>query len=585
MNRFFPYRISSLAPGLVAALICLFLALFLVLPVGSVVLGALGVGSRSVTLGYLGLFFEQALYREAFSNSLQVALLSVLFASLIAVPLAWIATRLHFRGWLLVQILGVLPLVMPPFVAAFALQPLLGTSGALNLLLLRWFGPAATLPLMDGMNGVVLVESIHYFPFILLNLIASLRRIDLGMEESAATLGSGRWRRLRRIVLPLALPGYLAGAAIVFMRAFEDLGTPLVLGVTNMLAPLTYLRVMSVGMDDPLSYVIALIMLALSGLTLCTAAYFVNGKGDAYMPYLRSVVLPPRMPLASASMSASASASGMGRWQAVFGYGWLGLTLLVVLLPHLGLLSLSLADIWSFSVLPDSWTVRHYATIASDSGGALLNTFLYCGLAAGLDVLLGGAIAYIVLRTRLPARRWLDILARMSLAVPGVVLALGYLRFFRDAGLPWSGTALSTTWVIVAIAYAVQQLPYAVRACMAALQAIDPNLEAAAENLGSSRMRVLQRILIPLMAGALLLSFLVGFMAAATDLTTTILLSSTESQAPMSYEIYLYMQSVSGRGPGSALAVVAIVVVAVCAGIAHMLLQRRQRSNRAIRHE
>lgn len=557
-------------PALIALLICAFLVLFLVLPVGSVVLSAFGIGSQTFTLAYLALFFEQELYREAFSNSLQVALLSVVFASLIAVPLAWMAARLHFRGWLLVQVLGVLPLVMPPFVAAFALQPLLGPSGAVNLLLQRCLG--VTLPLMDGMNGVVLVESIHYFPFILLNLIASLRRIDLTMEESAMTLGSGRWRRFQRIVLPLALPGYLAGAAIVFMRAFEDLGTPLVLGVTNMLAPLTYLRVMSVGMDDPLSYVIALIMLVFSALTLCAAAYFLNGKRDAYMPYLRGeamspLPLPPSRPVAQ-------------RWQAVCGYGWLGLVLLIVLLPHLGLLSLSLADIWSFSVLPDSWTTRHYAAIASDSSGALLNTFLYCGLAAGLDVLLGGSIAYLVLRTRLAARRWLDVLASMSLAVPGVVLALGYLRFFRDVNAP-----LSTTWVIIAVAYAVQQLPYAVRVCMAALQAIDPNLEAAAENLGSHRARVLRRILIPLMAGGLLLGFVVSFMAAATELTITILLSNSESQAPMSYEIYLYMQSVSGRGPGAALAVVAIVVVAICAYLIHALLQRRQRSRHAASYQ
>ncbi len=554
---------------LVAMPFCIFLLLFLVLPVLSVVLAAFGIGSQSATLAYIVLFFQQELYREAFSNSLQVAFLSMLFASLIAVPLAWIATRMRFRGWLLVQVLGVLPLVMPPFVAAFALQPLLGASGAVNLLLQRWFG--FTLPFMEGMNGVVLVESIHYFPFILLNLIASLRRIDLSMEESAVTLGSGRWRRFRRIVLPLALPGYVAGAAIVFMRAFEDLGTPLILGVTNMLAPLTYLRVMSVGVDDPLSYVIAMIMLAFSALTLYLAGYFLRDKDNAYMPYLGGGVMLP-----------APARPALGRWPTIFSYGWVVVTLLFVLLPHLGLLSLSLADIWSFSILPDSWTTRNYATIATDSGAALINTFLYCGLAAGIDVTLGGVIAYVVLRTRLAGRNVLARLAGVSLAVPGMVLALGYLRFFRDVNVPLSETPFSSTWGMIALAYAVQQLPYVVKVCMTALQAIDPNLEAAAENLGSTRARVLQRIVIPLMAGGLLLGFVVSFMAAATELPITMLLSNNEAQAPMSYEIYLYMQSVSGRGPGAALAIVAIAVVAICACIIHILLRRRLRNATAM---
>ncbi|WP_144424047.1 ABC transporter permease [Herbaspirillum hiltneri] len=554
---------------LVAMPVCIFLLLFLVLPVLSVVLAAFGIGSQSATLVYIVLFFQQELYREAFSNSLQVAFLSMLFASLIAVPLAWIATRMRFRGWLLVQVLGVLPLVMPPFVAAFALQPFLGANGAVNLLLQRWFG--FTLPFMEGMNGVVLVESIHYFPFVLLNLITSLRRIDLSMEESAVTLGSTRWRRFRRIVLPLALPGYVAGAAIVFMRAFEDLGTPLILGVTNMLAPLTYLRVMSVGVDDPLSYVIAMIMLAFSALTLYLAGYFLRDKDNAYMPYLGGgVMLPvPARPV-------------LGRWPTVFSYGWVVVTLLFVLLPHLGLLSLSLADIWSFSILPDSWTTRNYDTIATDSGAALINTFLYCGLAAGIDVTLGGVIAYVVLRTRLAGRNVLARLAGVSLAVPGMVLALGYLRFFRDINVPLSEAPFSSTWGMIALAYAVQQLPYVVKVCMTALQAIDPNLEAAAENLGSTRTRVLQRIVIPLMAGGLLLGFVVSFMAAATELPITMLLSNNEAQAPMSYEIYLYMQSVSGRGPGAALAIVAIAVVAICASIIHILLRRRLRSTTAM---
>src|SRR5690606_1603683 len=123
----------------------------------------------------------------------------------------------------------------PPFVGAVAMQLIFGRSGTVNLLLDDWFG--FTLPFMEGLNGVIFVESLHYFPFILMNLVVALRNIDGSMEEAAFNLGSRGFRLFRRVIFPLALPGYVAGASLVFVKVFDDLGTPLVLGTTNMLAP------------------------------------------------------------------------------------------------------------------------------------------------------------------------------------------------------------------------------------------------------------------------------------------------------------------------------------------------------------
>jgi iron(III) transport system permease protein len=121
----------------------------------------------------------------------------VLATTIVAVPARLLTVRFEFRGALLIQTLGVLPLVMPAFVGAAAMQMLFGRSGSVNLLLKDWFG--FTVPLMDGLNGVIFVETLHYFPFILLNLSASLANIDSSMEEAAQNLGargggsSARW--------------------------------------------------------------------------------------------------------------------------------------------------------------------------------------------------------------------------------------------------------------------------------------------------------------------------------------------------------------------------------------------------------
>ncbi|KDD55420.1 ABC transporter, ATP-binding protein [Bordetella bronchiseptica OSU553] len=405
-------------PALAALLVLAFLALFLVFPVGTVFYTAFVNADGSFTLGHFGAFFNQPLMKEAFFNSLYVAGWSSLLASLIAVPLAYFTVRFEFRGALLIQTLGVLPLIMPPFVGAVAMQLIFGRSGSVNLLLDDWLG--ITLPFMDGLNGVIFVESLHYFPFILMNLVVALRNIDGSMEEAAFNLGSRGFRLFCRIIFPLALPGYLAGTSLVFVKVFDDLGTPLVLGTTNMLAPQAYLRITQVGLEDPLGYVISVIMIGFSILALWLSARVLKGKDYSTLQKGGNAIHKRRLrPVES-----------------VLAYAWIGAVLLLVLSPHLGVLLLSLASVWSYAPLPDGYTLAHYTAVFTESQGMIANTLLYCGLAAGVDVVLGTAIAYLMLRTRLPARQWLDFIASAALAIPGIVLAIGYLRTFPGRGNP-----------------------------------------------------------------------------------------------------------------------------------------------------
>ena len=541
-----------LAFGLIAA----FLLAFLIVPIGLVIYTAFVDESNRLTLGHFANFFGQTVFVESFLNSLWVSLASVAVATLIAVPLAYLTVRFEFRGALLIQTLGVLPLIMPPFVGAVAMQLIFGRNGSVNLLLNDWFG--FTVPIMDGLIGVTFVESIHYFPFILLNLVASMRNIDGAMEESALNLGAGGWRLFRRVIFPLAMPGYLAGATLVFVKVFDDLGTPLVMGVTNMLAPQAYLRITSVGIDDPQGYVISVIMIAFSILALGLAARVMKGRDYSTLQKGGNSLQRRRL-------------SG---WESVLAYGWIILVLLITLAPHFGILLMSFAKVWSFSVLPDAYTLEHYATVFTDARGMMANTLLYCLLAAGLDVVIGTAIAYLILRTNLPGRRWLDYMASAALAIPGLVLAIGYLRLFKGVNLPFTDTPVVSTWVLIMLAYAVRRLPYALRSCMAALQQVHVSLEEAAQSLGATRMSTIRRVMVPLMMGGMLAGFVTSFITAAVELSATILLASAQSQAQMSYGIYLYMQSIAGRGPGAALAVLAVVVVAVGTYLSHRFVER-----------
>ncbi|MFB3055415.1 MAG: ABC transporter permease, partial [Alphaproteobacteria bacterium] len=431
-------------PAITGVVIALFLVMFLVVPVAQVIFVAFQhPNTGALTIINFVDFFNTSLFQESFFNSFYVAAMSVIIATGIAVPLAYFTTRFNFGGAILIQTLGIVPLIMPPFVGAVAMALLFGDNGSVNLLLDEWFG--FTLPFMTGLNGVIFVESIHYFPFILINLSAALNNIDRSMEESAQNLGSSGLRLFRRIVFPLAMPGYLAGAALVFIKVFDDLGTPLLLNVNNMLAPQAYLRISSIGISDPMGYVISVILVVFSLLALWVSLLAMRGKDYS---------------------TVQKGGGGLMRrdlrgWEKVGCYAIVIFILILVLSPHLGLALLSFGTIWSYAVLPDAYTFAHYASVFGSATQYLTNTLLYAGLAALFDVMLGTAIAYIVWRTVIPGRKWLDYGATAALAVPGVVLGIGYLRTFNNFDVPFADTSLASWWVIIVIALTIRRLPYA----------------------------------------------------------------------------------------------------------------------------
>ena len=550
--------IAAAGPVVLAVLIALFLALFLVIPVVTVIYVAFTEkGSGTFTLINFYDFARTDLFITSFWNSMYVAAMTVALASLFALPLAYLTTRFEFRGSGIVQMLGFIPLIMPPFAGAVAMQLLFGRNGTFNLLLDDWLG--FKIPFMEGLNGVIFAQAVHYFPFILINLSAALRNIDRSMEEAAQNLGSRGFRLFWRIVFPLAMPGYVAGASLVFVKVFDDLATPLLLNVKDMLAPQAYLRITSIGLADPMGYVIAVVLIVVSVVAMGATAWLMRGRD--YATVQRGGGGLAQRPL--------------NRWQAVAAYCTVGLILFLVLAPHVGLFLLSIATVWSFSPLPDAYTFAHYTRVFAESSVFIKNTLLYATLAGIIDVVLGVAIAYLVLRTRLPGRHWLDWTASAALAIPGVVLGIGYLRAFFGIKMP-DGTSLASFWIIIVLALAVRRLPYALRACYAALQQVSASLEEAAENLGANKHRTVRRIVLPLMMGGMLAGFVTSFATAAVELSATLMLVQSTSDAPLAYGLYVFMQSAAGRGPGAALGIIAVVLVAVCSLVSNWIIERNQ---------
>jgi iron(III) transport system permease protein len=539
----------------VMAVLLVVLTSFILYPVLRVLWIALSDDQGNLTALHFLNFFRRPLFRDSLWNTLWSGVLVVGFSAVLALPLAYLLARYEFRGKPLLQTAATLPLVIPPFVGAVALQLILGRSGMINLVLMDWFD--TSIPFMEGLTGVVLVQTLHFFPFILLNTVVSLSNIDASLEEAAQNLGCRGFRLFRRVTLPLMLPGFIAGALLTFIRAIDDLGTPLMLNYKNLLAPQAYLRITTIGMDDVDGYVVCVALVTLSLASLLAARKYLSLA--EYATVQRTAPIAHKL---------------QGKTLAL---AWLVIVAIlgVSLLPHIGILILSFSKVWSFTLLPTAYTLGNYDEILFRVPHFVLNTLLYTLLAAALDIVLGAAIAYLLLRSRVAGKNLLDAIATMPLAIPGVVLAVGYLRVFHGWDFPGAGGPLTSSWFILVIAYTMRRLPYTVRACYAALQQVHISLEESAQNLGANRMRTFMRITLPMIAGGVVAGGLIAFVTSCVELASTIMLVPRIELGPISYGIYLYMQSPLGRGAGAALGVVAILLVSLGTYLTHRIFGGR----------
>ncbi|MDR7554779.1 MAG: iron ABC transporter permease [Armatimonadota bacterium] len=532
------------------------LSVLVVLPIATVLAVALTDANGRPTLAHVARFVQNPLYRESLANSLIAGAWTVVAGSALALPLAFVVARFDFPGRVLVTTLATLPLVLPPFVGAMALLQVFGRAGTVTLLLQDVVGVRANL--MEGLRGVILAQALHFFPFIFITVSTALARLDPSLEEMGQMMGAWGWRLLRRVVFPLVLPAYAAGALLAFVRAVDDIGTPLILNVKNMLGPQAYLRITTVGRDDPDGYAICVVMVVLSIACVLAANRLVARR--EYATVQTGAPAEHRRALRGWRLAATGSLCA----------GVLGLALL----PHLAVVILSFSRVWSLSYLPSAYTLGHYREIFVRAPQFVWNTVGYSVAAAVLAALVATATAYLLQRGRAPGRGLLDAVAMMPIALPGVVIGIGFLRVFYGRPLPGLDVPLTATWLVFPLAFMVRRLPYALRASHAALHQVHPSLEEAAAVAGAPRVRAFRRVVLPLIAGGVVAGALLVFVTAAVEFSATVILVTRIEQSPLSYGIYVYSQSPLGRGAAAALGVVAMGLVTAGTYLANRLSGR-----------
>ena len=542
-----------------------FFLLFFLWPIAETIRGAFVGADGRFTLDYVGEVFRNPLYLEGLWNSLRVGVFSTLFAALIAMPLAWISDRFIFPGKTLLGALVLVPMIMPPFVGAIGVKQILGQQGALNALLERFGLLDASAPI-DWLGegriwGVVALISLNLYPIIYLNVVAALANVDPAMEEAAANLGCTGFRKFRKITLPLIMPGVFAGGTIVFIWSFTELGVPLMFDFTRVASVQIFHGIKDIG-GNPFPFALVVVMLCAT-LLIYTISKLTIGR-SAY------------------AMMAKATSQGGPRNPGLVG-GLLcsGVFLLVIFLaimPHLGVVLVAFSTDWYQTILPSGWTLSHFESALGHNLTlpSIQNSLKYAGLATLLDLVLGVAIAYVVVRTRLAGRQILDTMAMMPLAVPGLVLAFGYLAMTQEGKFFAFLNPSIDPLVILVIAYSVRRLPYVVRSASAGFQQTSVTLEEAAQNLGCPPLRTLRKITIPLIAANLLAGGLLAFSFAMLEVSDSLILAQKQQDYPITKAIYeLYQLLGEGRFIASALGVWAMAFLAVTILGASLILGKK----------
>ncbi|MCF3651992.1 ABC transporter permease [Synoicihabitans lomoniglobus] len=538
---------------IVFALTAAFFAAFFVWPILQILKGGFVDANGDLTFAYLIALLQDPIYLRGLANSFMLACATTTIAFLVSIPLAFVADRFNFPLKAALSSVVLIPMILPPFVGAIGIKQIFGQYGALNAAIINlglqpegwaydWFAA-------NRFWGIACVQALSLYPIVYLNAVAALANIDPAMEEAAQNLGCRGWRRFFKITLPLIRPGLFAGGTIVFIWAFTELGVPLIFDYPRVTSVQIFYGLKEIG-GNPFPYTLVTVMLA------CTVALYALGKG----------LFGRKAHAMMAKATSSGGAKKLRGWQ-----GWLctgmfvGVTLLAVL-PHIGVVLVSFANDWYRTVLPSSFTLENYE-IALGHGltvPAIANSLKFASVSTIIDVILGIAIAYVVVRSKIRGRGILDFLSMLPLAVPGIVLAFGYLAMSQEGRFFDFLNPIENPTVLLIIAYSVRRLPYVVRSAVAGFQQTSETLEEAAQNLGCPPLKATAKVTLPLIAANLIAGALLAFAFAMLEVSDSLILAQKQAFYPITKAILELFQLLGdGKFIASALGVWAMAFLGV----------------------
>ncbi|HYZ64539.1 MAG TPA: iron ABC transporter permease [Acetobacteraceae bacterium] len=453
---------------------------------------------------------------QALGTSLLYAGSVTVLAVIFAVPIAWGVARTDMPAKGLVRALVLGAFITPSYLGAIGWILLAGpNAGWLNRAVVALTGSSSGLFNVYSFGGLVWVTALYAFPYVFVFTTDALERVSSEMEEAANILGAGGLHTILRVTLPLVTPAILGGAIVVFLDTVALFGTPAIIALPARIRVLTLelwqFFQFPVQAEVAAAYAIPLILITIALFTV------------------QRLVLGRRGYVALTGKGGSRQLLRLGVWRwAMLGYG-LFVVGMSVILPYAALAQAAFSRAWGrgFSWANLTFGNFHYLLVEdANARQTIIHSFTYSAATACLAVALALAVAYVVSRGLAgPAGGVLSLLCMAPLVIPGIVLAIGFYAAWAQPPIALYGTA-----AILVFGFTARFLPIAYTSCLAAMRALNPEMEEAVRILGGGRLHAVSRVVAPLLKTSLVGAWLLVFVPATRELSTAIFLVSANTR-------------------------------------------------------
>ncbi|OLU44807.1 ABC transporter permease [Faecalibaculum rodentium] len=495
--------------------ILLLYLLFLIYPMFSLLQQSV-MGPEGFTFEYFQKFFSKSYYFNTLWNSFKVSVCATAITLVLGVPLAYFYNMYEIRGKTFLQLIIILCSMSAPFIGAYAWILLCGNNGLVTNLCRELLH--IQIPSIYGFGGILLVLSLQLFPLVFLYVSGAMKNIDNSLLEAAENMNCTGARRFFRIVVPLCMPTILAAALLVFMRAFADFGTPLLIGQGYRTFPVEIYNAFFSETGGNYGFACATSVIAI---LITTVIFLIQKWSSNQFSFTMNALHPIERKKAKGIFNVLIH---------LYSY----LVVAVAFLPQIYIFYESFRKTSGKAFVP-GYSLDSYQSAFKVAGNAIKNTFVIGLSALVIIILLAILIAYLVTRRRNALNSTIDVMSMLPYVIPGSVVGIALIMAFNKKPLILTGTM-----IIMIIALVIRRLPYTIRSSAATLQQIPITVEEAAISLGCSKMKAFFKITIPMMANGIVSGAILSWVTIITELSTAICLYTVRTQT-LTLAIYTYV--------------------------------------------
>ena len=537
-------------PVLIVSVVILmiFLALFIIYPLAILLVDSVLKDGRLT-----GEIFDTVLhlkrFQTAFWNTLKAGFLTSIIATVIGLLFAYVDVYVRLRFRLLEKLfnlVSLLPVVSPPFVLSLSMICLFGRSGLVTRHLLHIYDAN-----IYGLHGIVITQTLTFFPVCYLMLRGLLKNIDPSLEEAARDMGASRSKVFMTVTLPLLLPGLGNAFLVTFIESAADFANPMLIGGDfDTLATTIYLQITG-AYDKQGAAAMAIILLSITIIMFIVQKYYLEAKTAATLTGKAS---RERMRITERSIT-------------------LPLSILCGLISVFVVVMYAMVPLGAlFKLWGRDYSLTFYHVKRAFANGGLIpfrDSALLSIIAAPITAILSMVIAYLVVKRRFRGRGFIEFTSMLAMAVPGTVLGVGFIRGFSN-GLFHRGflQGIYGTSAILIIAFVVRSLPTGTRSGISALQQIDKSIEESAIDLGAGAGKVFFTVTLPLIKDSFFSGLVTAFVRSITAISAVILLIT-----PRWNMVTVKINSLAEKGDyGDACAYATVLIILVYSAVALMNL-------------